>query len=74
MNDEGQQIKTKTATVLEALPNTKFRISFDDPELGQGIGFLSGRMRRHRIRVMIGDRVEVFLDPNGGQGRIERRL
>ena len=70
MSDTGK----KTATVIEALPNATFRLSFDDDEISDGIGFISGRMRRNRIRVMIGDRVEVFLDPNGGQGRIERRL
>jgi len=71
MNDTGQ---LKIATVAEALPNAMFRLDFDDKEIGCGIGFISGRMRRNRIRVMIGDRVEVFIDPTGGHGRIERRL
>lgn len=59
-------------TVIEALPNTLFRISLgEDKEI---LAYLSGKMRLHRIRVLIGDRVEMVLDPYGGRGRITRRL
>ena len=60
------------ATVVEALPNTLFRV-----ELGDGkvlISYLSGKMRMHRIKVLIGDKVEVLLDPYGGKGRIIKRM
>jgi translation initiation factor IF-1 len=36
--------------------------------------YLSGKMRLHRIRVLIGDRVLVETDPYGGKGRIIKRL
>lgn len=58
--------------VSKALPNTLFEL-----ELGPEktiLAYLSGKMRIHRIRVLVGDRVEVLLDPYGGKGRITRRL
>lgn len=62
--------------VREALPNTMFRV-----ELGNGNGegnlivaYLAGKMRLHRIKVLIGDTVEVLIDPYGGKGRIVRRM
>lgn len=57
--------------VIEALPNTLFRIDIGDDE--PIIAYLSGKMRIHRIKVLIGDKVEVLLDPYGGKGRIIRR-
>jgi translation initiation factor IF-1 len=60
-------------TVTEALPNILFRIV---PEKGgeEFLAYLAGKMRMHKIRVLVGDRVEVQLDPYGGRGRIIRRL
>lgn len=70
--------KEKTSaigTVTEALPNTLFRVSLED-ESGGGeiLAYLSGKMRLHRIRVLVGDRVKVETDPYGGKGRISQRL
>ncbi len=59
-------------TVLEALPNTMFRVEFDDGEVQ--IAYLSGKMRIHRIKILVGDKVEVLKDPYGGKGRIVKRL
>ena len=61
-----------TGQVFEALPNTHFRVQVKDG--GELLTYLSGKMRLHRIRVLVGDRVEVLLDPYGGKGRIIRRL
>ena len=36
--------------------------------------YLSGKMRLHRIRVLIGDKVTVEIDPYGGKGRIVKRV
>lgn len=58
--------------VFEALPNTHFRVQ--TTESGEILAYLSGKMRLHRIRVLVGDRVEVLLDTYGGKGRIIRRL
>lgn len=59
--------------VTEALPNTLFRVKLDGKE-DEILAYLSGKMRLHRIRVLIGDRVKVDLDPYGGRGRISKRL
>jgi translation initiation factor IF-1 len=58
--------------VVEALPNTLFKVEIDGQE-GQKLAYLAGRMRLHRIRVLVGDRVELELDPYGGKARITRR-
>ncbi len=63
---------SRIASVEEALPSTLFRVAFEDGETI--LAYLSGKMRMHRIKVMIGDRVEVVIDPYGGKGRIVKRL
>ena len=60
------------AGVTEALPNTMFRVRLQSGE--ELLAYLSGKMRLHRIRVLVGDTVEVELDPYGGKGRIVKRL
>ena len=64
--------KTVQAVVLEALPNTMFRVKLEDDTVL--VAYLSGNMKFNRIRVLIGDKVEVLLDEYGGKGRITRRL
>lgn len=59
-------------TVAEALPNTMFRVELENGELM--LAYLAGKMRLHRIKVLVGDTVEVLPDPYGGKGRIVRRL
>ena len=59
-------------TVVEALPNTLFRIETESGTVM--IAYLSGKMRLHRIRVLVGDKVKIELDPYGGKGRINKRL
>jgi len=60
------------AQVTEALPNTFFRVKrLDNGE--EMLTYLSGKMRLHRIRVLIGDKVAVEIDPYGGKGRIVKR-
>ncbi len=62
-----------TGTVVEALPNTEFRVQVDDTE-EVILSFLSGRMKLHHIRVVVGDKVAMELDPYGGKARINKRL
>ncbi len=59
-------------TVSEALPNTMFRVVLDSGETT--LAYLAGKMRLHRIKVLVGDPVEVLPDSYGGKGRIVRRL
>jgi translation initiation factor IF-1 len=63
----------RTGVVLEALPNIMFKVKLD----GTGeelLSYLAGKMRLHRIRVLVGDRVILELEPYGGKGRIIKRL
>jgi translation initiation factor IF-1 len=63
--------------VTEALPNTLFRVKLQGKEenlQGEILAYLAGKMRMNRIRVLIGDRVMVEIDPYGGKGRINKRL
>ncbi|MEK7616042.1 MAG: translation initiation factor IF-1 [Patescibacteria group bacterium] len=61
----------KDGSVVETLPDTKFKVKLDD---GQEIhAYLSGKMRLHYIKVMIGDRVTVEMSPDGTKGRITYR-
>lgn len=62
---------TAIGIVTEALPNTLFRVDIGDGKIV--ISYLSGKMRMHRIKVLVGDRVEVLIDPYGGKGRIIKR-
>ncbi len=58
--------------VDEALPNTLFRVTIEGGE--KVLCYLAGKMRLHRIKVLVGDKVLVKLDPYGGKARITRRL
>jgi len=67
------QVKEKTnGTVIEALPDTNFRVQLDDGR--EILAYLAGKMRMNYIKVMIGDKVTLELSPDGKRGRIVRRL
>ncbi|MEK7510826.1 MAG: translation initiation factor IF-1 [Patescibacteria group bacterium] len=61
-----------TGIVEEVLPNSLFRVRMPSGDLL--LAYLAGKMRLHRIRVLVGDSVELVLDPYGGRARIVRRL
>lgn len=61
MTNEKKEKLYVDGTVVEALPNTMFKVELDN---GQEIlGYLSGKMRKHYIRVLLGDRVRLELSP-----------
>lgn len=63
--------------VVETLPNALFNVEIENKEGGQTeiiLAYLSGKMRIHRIKVLIGDKVKIKADPYGGRGRIVQRL
>jgi translation initiation factor IF-1 len=68
---ESSDKKTVQGTVEEALPNTLFRVVLGDGTLV--LAYLAGKMRIHRIKVLVGDTVQLQLDPYGGRARIVRR-
>ena len=47
--------------VVEALPNTMFKVKLDNDH--EVLGHISGKMRRHYIRILPGDRVKIELSP-----------
>lgn len=64
--------ETVKGTVIEAMPNTLFRVLVNNER--EVISYLSGKMRMHKIRVLVGDSVEILEDPYGGKARIVKRL
>jgi len=48
-------------TVIEALPGTQFRVRLDTGH--EVLAYLSGKMRKYYIRILLGDRVKVELSP-----------
>lgn len=59
--------------VVEALPDTLFRVELEESK-EVVLAYLAGKMRMHRIRVLVGDKVELLQDPYGGRARITRRF
>ena len=60
-------------TVEEALPNALFRVLLDGDDKPI-LAYLAGKMRKFKIRVLVGDRVGVVPEPYGGKARIAKRL
>ena len=59
--------------VVEALPNTMFTVKLDNGHTV--MGYLSGKMRRYYIRILLGDRVKVEMSPYDlSKGRITYRF
>lgn len=59
-------------TIVEALPNTMFKVRLDTGH--EVLAYLSGRMRKYYIRVLLGDRVKVEVSPYDlTRGRITYR-
>jgi translation initiation factor IF-1 len=61
---------TARGVVTEALPSTLFRVKMNGEEEKEILAYLGGKMRMNIIKVLVGDLVEVLLDPYGGKGRI----
>ncbi len=68
--DEGK-IKMD-GVVIEALPGTQFRVRLDNGH--EVLAYLSGKMRKYYIRILLGDRVAVEMSPYDlSRGRITFR-
>ena len=48
-------------TIVEALPGTQFRVRLDNGH--EVLAYLSGRMRKYYIRILLGDKVRVEMSP-----------
>jgi translation initiation factor IF-1 len=58
--------------VHEVLPDTRFRVTLDNGH--NIIAYMAGKMRKHRIRILAGDKVSIELTPYDlSKGRITFR-
>jgi len=71
--EDKSKIIKKEGRVIEALPNAFFRVLLED---GKELrGFLSGKMKLNRIKILTGDKVTLEISPyDEGKGRIVYRL
>ncbi len=60
-------------SVTETLPNTLFRVTVEGTD-NQVLAYLSGRMRKNHIKVLVGDKVSLVLDAQSERARIVSRL
>ena len=59
-------------TVIETLPNTMFRVELENGHVV--IAHISGKMRKHYIRILRGDKVTIEMTPYDlSKGRITYR-
>ena len=59
-------------TIRELLPEARFRVSLDNGH--ETMAYTSGKMKKHRIRMLVGDRVTVEMTPYDlTKGRISFR-
>lgn len=72
-NDSSKREEIVSGVVIEALPNTLFKVKLDSNPDKEILAYLAGKMRINRIRVMVGDKVQMVMDPYGNRSRIVRR-
>ncbi len=48
-------------TVIEALPGTQFKVRLENGH--DVLAYLSGKMRKYYIRILLGDKVRVEMSP-----------
>jgi translation initiation factor IF-1 len=60
MTKEEDKIKVD-GVVIEALPGTQFRVRLDNGH--EVLAYLAGKMRKHYIRILLGDRVSMEMSP-----------
>ena len=69
--EEGLKLEGK---VVEILPNAMFRVELDNKDRTVVMGVISGKMRQHNIRILLGDKVDIeFSLYDLSRGRITRR-
>jgi translation initiation factor IF-1 len=58
--------------VIDVLPNATFKVKLDNDMVV--LSYISGKMRQHEIRILMGDKVELEISPYDlSRGRIVRR-
>jgi translation initiation factor IF-1 len=61
MTEATQEKLVLDGKIVEALPNTSFKVELENGHTV--LAYLSGKMRKFYIRVLLGDRVKVELSP-----------
>ncbi len=56
-----EELLEMEGVVAEVLPDTRFRVTLENGV--EVAAYASGKMRKHRIRVLAGDRVSVEMSP-----------
>jgi translation initiation factor IF-1 len=70
---EAKEVIKMVGVVVETLPSAKFRVQLENDHII--IAHVSGKMRKHYIRLVPGDKVEVEMTPYDlTKGRISFRL
>ena len=68
-----EELIEMSGTVTELLPNAMFRVTLENEH--EIVAHASGKMRKHRIRVLAGDKVTVEMTPYDlSKGRITFRF
>ena len=71
--DRDKDVIEVQGVVVDALPNASFRIQLEGGQ--EVLGFVSGKIRKNRIRILQGDKVIIAFSPYDlTKGRIIRRL
>lgn len=72
MNAKPNGTRSLEGEVIDALPSATFKVRLDDDR--EVLAYISGKMRIHRIKILVGDRVTVELTPyDENRGRIVYR-
>jgi len=67
-----EELIDMNGVVAEVLPDSRFRVTLDNGH--QVVAYTSGKMRRHHIRILMGDKVSLELSPYDiSKGRITFR-
>lgn len=67
-----EELLEMEGTVLEVLPDARYRVTLDNGH--SLVAYGAGKMRKHRIRIIAGDKVSLELSPYDlSKGRITFR-
>ena len=55
------QLITMDGTIIDDLSNCKYKVALDNGS--EIVAYIAGKLRKHNIRIIVGDRVVVELSP-----------
>ena len=67
-----EELIEMTGVVMEVLPDSRFRVTLENGH--ELVAYSAGKMRKHHIRILAGDRVSLEMSPyDFSKGRITFR-